>query len=86
MALKSLIPAVFDLVSIANFQKTGADSFLVLPGASGLSGQRTASWRFAGISGQILPGLAWRKRLFKLGQRVSYLEPNGFEELDSCSL
>ena len=37
-------------------------------------------------SSRLNRGLAWRQRVFKLGQRVSYLEPNGFEELDSCDL
>ena len=38
------------------------------------------------IADRFLLVLPWRKRLLKLGQRLSYLKRNGFEELDFNSL
>ena len=70
------------LLSIAlNPKKCIADSFLVLP--------RHLSAQLPGASPALLYSLLvlpWRKRLLKLGQRLSYLKRNGFEELDFHSL
>ena len=49
--------------------RTSPDSFLVLPGNCG---------SFL-VEERLNRGLAWRKRLFKLCQRLSYLEPDGLD-------